>query len=165
MPTSRSSPAGTPIEQASEFGFKGALAGFEQSAFGYGDDVETWSYFITAENVSNQSFSSISLDRAAELPSRRDPQAADVKLVAKQEERNQLPVTPDPLGVHPLEIVTATNSLAGPEVSRGCRHQQGTGSGRSGAYRLLTVSRLRPLARRRLRTRRPFLVLIRTRNP
>ena len=33
------------------------------------------------------------------------------------------------------------------------------------SYSLLTVSRLRPLARRRLSTRRPFLLLIRTRNP
>ena len=32
-------------------------------------------------------------------------------------------------------------------------------------YSLLTVKRLRPLARRRLRTRRPFFELIRTRNP
>jgi hypothetical protein len=32
-------------------------------------------------------------------------------------------------------------------------------------YSLLTVRRLRPLARRRLRTRRPFFVLMRTRNP
>src|SRR4030095_92063 len=32
-------------------------------------------------------------------------------------------------------------------------------------YSLLTVRRLRPFARRRLSTSRPFLVLIRTRNP
>ncbi len=32
-------------------------------------------------------------------------------------------------------------------------------------YSLLTVSRLRPLARRRFSTSRPFFVLIRTRNP
>ena len=35
-----------------------------------------------------------------------------------------------------------------------------------GAYRdVETVSRLRPLARRRFNTRRPFFVLIRTRKP
>jgi len=33
------------------------------------------------------------------------------------------------------------------------------------AHSLLTVRRLRPFARRRLRTRRPFFVLMRTRNP
>jgi len=32
-------------------------------------------------------------------------------------------------------------------------------------YSELTVNRLRPLARRRFSTRRPFLVLMRTRNP
>jgi hypothetical protein len=36
--------------------------------------------------------------------------------------------------------------------------------GRAG-YSLLTVRRFRPFARRRFRTRRPFFVLIRTRNP
>ena len=35
----------------------------------------------------------------------------------------------------------------------------------SQGYSLLTVRRLRPLARRRFSTRRPFFELIRTRNP
>jgi hypothetical protein len=35
----------------------------------------------------------------------------------------------------------------------------------SQSYSLLTVRRLRPLARRRFNTRRPFFVLMRTRNP
>jgi hypothetical protein len=35
----------------------------------------------------------------------------------------------------------------------------------SQSYSLLTVRRLRPLARRRFSTRRPFFVLMRTRNP
>ena len=33
------------------------------------------------------------------------------------------------------------------------------------SYSLLTVRRFRPLARRRFNTRRPFFVLMRTRNP
>jgi hypothetical protein len=39
------------------------------------------------------------------------------------------------------------------------------GRPRPESYSLLTVRRFRPLARRRLRTSRPFLVLMRTRNP
>jgi hypothetical protein len=35
----------------------------------------------------------------------------------------------------------------------------------SGNYRVLTVRRLRPFARRRLSTNRPFFEAIRTRNP
>ena len=35
----------------------------------------------------------------------------------------------------------------------------------SQSYSLLTVRRLRPFARRRFSTRRPFFVLMRTRNP
>jgi hypothetical protein len=53
--------------------------------------------------------------------------------------------------VDPLELGAPADSLGGAEARVD--------------YSLLTVSRLRPFARRRLRTRRPFLVLIRTRKP
>jgi len=50
-----------------------------------------------------------------------------------------------------LEVSVTADALTGPEFHP--------------SYSLLTVRRLRPLARRRFSTRRPFFVLIRTKNP
>ena len=58
--------------------------------------------------------------------------------------------------------VQVIGSAADPFDAVEARHVQGGGVA---AYFVLTVRRLRPFARRRLRTSRPFLVLIRTRNP
>ena len=53
---------------AAVIGFKGGQAGVEQLALGHDDDVEARRDLVATENLSNQSFSSISLDRAAQLP-------------------------------------------------------------------------------------------------
>jgi hypothetical protein len=58
------------------------------------------------------------------------------------------------------EVGAAANALVWPERSHGRE-----GRPRRAGYSLLTVSRFRPFARRRLRTRRPFFELMRTRNP
>ena len=58
------------------FSFKGSQAGVEQLAFRHDDDVEAWRDLVATEDLSNQSFSSISLNRAADLPGRRDPEQA-----------------------------------------------------------------------------------------
>jgi len=50
-----------------------------------------------------------------------------------------------------LKLGAAADVLVGPEPSQ--------------VYSLLTVRRLRPFARRRFSTSRPFFVLIRTKNP
>jgi hypothetical protein len=52
--------------------------------------------------------------------------------------------------VNLLKVCAGLDPFIGPEAN---------------GYLVLTVSRLRPFARRRLSTNRPFLVLIRTRNP
>ena len=59
------------------FGFKGGQAGVEQLSLGHDDDVEPRRDLVTTENLSNQSFSTISLDRAAQLLRGGDAQAAD----------------------------------------------------------------------------------------
>jgi hypothetical protein len=142
--------AKTSFEQGSVIGFKGAQAGVEQIAFGDDDDVEPGCDLVTTKNLSNQSFSSISLDRATELPGRRDPQPSDAALVRQDEHRAVAAVDPDAALVDVLEFGATANPFVRTE---------------SQSYSSLTVRRLRPFARRRLSTSRPFFELMRTRNP
>ncbi len=134
-------------------GFKNSQAGVEQVALRDDDDVEAGRDVVPTEDLSNQTFSTVSLDRATQLPGRRDTQSADIELVGQDEQRGKAAMDPGPVLVHLPEFGAAANPLGRTE------------SHTESCYSLLTVSRLRPFARRRLRTSRPFLVLIRTRNP
>ena len=130
--------------------FKGAQAGVEKFALRDDDDVEPLGDFVSTENLSNQSFSSISLNRAADLPSRRDPEPSHGPLVGQDEDRAVAAVDSNAPLVDLLELRTPADVFGWTELQ---------------SYSLLTVSFLRPLARRRFSTRRPFFVLMRTRNP
>ena len=105
---------------------------------------------VSPKNLSNQSFSSISLNSAANLPGGRDPESSHAPLVGQDEDRAIAAVESNAPFVDRLE-------LRSPADVFGWSESQG--------YSLLTVSFLRPLARRRFSTRRPFFVLMRTRNP
>jgi len=115
---------------------------------------------MAAEHISNQSFSSISADGATDLPGGGNTQPPDGKVVRKDEKRRKLAMDFGPVIVDALELGAPANALVWPEHVRG--HE---GRSRRAGYSLLTVSRFRPFARRRLRTRRPFFELMRTRNP
>jgi hypothetical protein len=134
------------------------------------DDIESRRDLVTAKNVSYQSFSTISLDGAAQLFRRRDPQPPDSEAVGQHEDRAVAAVNPDALIVDLFELGAAANPFIetqarGRLVQRG-DHRFPYGAGRlPDCYSLLTVRRFRPLARRRFSTRRPFFELIRTRNP
>jgi hypothetical protein len=56
-------------------GFKDCQAGVKQFAPGDNDHVEPWRDLVTAKNLSNQTFSAVSLDRAAELLRGGHPEA------------------------------------------------------------------------------------------
>lgn len=66
-----------------------------------------------------------------------------------------------------LKLLSPANSLFGAKAGHDITpdERRGYPGSVSERYSPLTVSRLRPLARRRLSTSRPFLVLMRTRNP
>jgi len=138
------------FDEVSVISFKGAQAGVEKFAFGNYDHVEPWRYFVSTKDLSNQSFSSVSLDRAADLPGRRDPQSPHAQLVGQEEDRAVAAMDANAPFVDLLKLRTPTDVFSWTE---------------SQIYSLLTVRRLRPLARRRFSTRRPFFVLMRTRNP
>ena len=133
-------------------GFKDGQSGIEHLAPRYDDDVEPRRDVVTTENLSYQSLSPVSLNSSAELFRRRDAQAPHLAMVGQDEHGRVTPANPGAAFVDFLKLGAAADAFVRPKPRQMC-------------YSLLTVRRLRPFARRRLSTSRPFLVLIRTRNP
>jgi hypothetical protein len=156
-------PAQASLDDVAVFSFKGGQAGVEHFPLRHDHDVEAARDLVTTKNLSNQSFSSVSLDGAAELLCRRNAQPARRRLTRKKEDGEEPPVHPRASLVDLLELGAATKAFTPRETTR--QHFHGHGGGLRSLYSLLTDRRLRPLARLRARTIRPFLVLMRTRNP
>ena len=104
------------FENVAELGFKGSQAGVEQFAFRNDDDVEAGRELVATENLSNQSFSSISPDGPTELAGRRDAEAADAELVGEQKDRRVAAMDLDAAVVHLLELGTAADPLGWSEL-------------------------------------------------
>ena len=66
-------------------GFKNRQAGLEQLASRDDHDVEARRNLVPPKNLSNQSLRSIPLNRPADLPGGRDPEAADLAAVRHHE--------------------------------------------------------------------------------
>lgn len=99
------------LQELSVFGFKNGQAGVEQLALRDDDDVAARRDFVQTENLSNQSFSAVSLDRATHLPRRRDAEPAR-RRVGRQEEQGAEPaVHLDPAFVNLLKLRAAANPL------------------------------------------------------
>jgi hypothetical protein len=138
----------------SVFGFKSSQAGVEQFPLGDEDNVKPSGNLVATENLSNQSFSSIPLHCPAQFSRGGYSEPSGCEAVGQDEEGAVAAVNLIAPLVNALEISRPANPFMARET-RHCRFD----------YSLLTVKRLRPFARRRFRTKRPFLVLIRTRNP
>ena len=138
------------FDEVSVISFKGAQAGVEK--FPLRDDhyIESVGDLVSTKDLSNQSFSSVSLDRATDLPGCRDPEPSHTPFVGEQEDRAVAAVDANAPLVDLLKFRAAADVFGWTEFQ---------------SYSLLTVRRLRPFARRRFSTRRPFFVLMRTRNP
>jgi hypothetical protein len=140
-------------------GFKNSQAGVEQFTLRDDHDVEARCDLVPTKNLSYQSFRAVSTDRAPQLAGRGDAEPRDVQLVGGNENCRVAAAEAAAAVVDVLKFRALAQALVTPESL----HPSGT-SGIS-RYSLLTVRRLRPLARRRFSTRRPFFELIRTRNP
>jgi hypothetical protein len=149
---------GATLDETSVFSFKKGQGGVEQVAVGDDDDVEPRGDLVATENLSYQSFGAISTHSAAQLLRRRDAQPATPLLVAEDERRAVAAPKPNAPLVHALELGAPPDVFMRAEPTVDCQLS-------TVDYSLLTVRRLRPFARRRFRTRRPFLVLMRTRKP
>ena len=156
-------------------GFKGTQAGVEQLPLRHDHDVEAGSHMVSTENLSNQSFSPVTLNRPPQFPCGGDPQASDRQLVRQEEKGAETAANPGAPFIDLLKFGASADVFVGAESHQPSALQPSGLSGLRPAlcwqlpadadYSLLTESRLRPLALRRLSTSRPFLVLIRTRNP
>ena len=110
--------AETTLEEGSVIGFKGGQAGVEQVAFGDDYHVKSIRDLITTENLSNQSFRSVSLDRTADFPRGGDTQPAHSDRVWQHEHRGVPAVKPDALVVDLLEFRPAADPFDRAEFQR-----------------------------------------------
>jgi hypothetical protein len=99
-------------DDGSVLSFKDAQAGVEQVAGGDDNDVESLSDLVTTENLSNQSFSSVSFYRTAELARRGDAQPSNFQLVGEKEDRAVTAADPEATLVNQLKISPTANVLA-----------------------------------------------------
>ncbi len=119
---------------------------------------------VLPEHLSNQSFCPVSRHSPPELAGRDDAKSCFRTAVHEQQKGQVTPVLPEAAIEYVLKFTTAPDAVCPAEplgLLWRCRSADHVRPGQEDE----TVRRLRPLARRRLSTSRPFFVLIRTRNP
>jgi hypothetical protein len=119
------------------------------------DDVQAGCDLMTPEDLPSEPLGAIPLDRDTELPAGRNTQPGRCSAVRNDEQRHETSGYSNAGCVRSFEIGSSPNSL------RPCEPERP----RHGYCSSDTVRRLRPLARRRLSTMRPFFVAIRTLKP
>ena len=106
---------GTALNGLAIVSFKDGQGGVEQLALGNDDDVEPGSDLVPTENLSNQSFSSVSCNRSAELFRSCDAKASHRTLVGKDEYGCEAPVDACAPLVDFLKLGAAPDTLVRPE--------------------------------------------------
>jgi hypothetical protein len=160
--TSAAPPARTP-EGCAVIRLESVEISFEEFTPGYYDDIETRE-FVTAEELADQALCTVALNRPTQLARRRDAEPRMIEPSRKHHERHETAVRPGSPVEHPGKLRSRFDALLGPETLCHRTRMEDPGRGPGGTGQL-TVRRLRRFARRRFNTLRPFLVLIRTRNP
>ena len=105
----------TKVEGLTVIGFKDAQGGVEQLTLGDDDDVKARRDVVATENLSNQSFSPVSLNGSAELFRRRDAETSYRALVGEDEHCRVAPMDPGAAFIHFLKLGTAPDALVRPE--------------------------------------------------
>src|SRR5215475_5453965 len=98
-----------------ELNFKGSQAGVEQFAFRDDDDVEAWRELVATKNLSNQPFSSVSLNRSSQFTRSSDVQSANRQIVRECEHRQIAAMGPDAAVVDLLVLDASTDAFVPPE--------------------------------------------------
>src|SRR5260221_13152842 len=109
----------TPFDVAAVFDLKGSQTGVEQLALGNHDDVKARRNLVTAENLSNQAFGSISLNRAPQALGGGDPQPANRQLVRQNEQSGKAAMNPGATFVNLLKLGSTADVFVWPETSHG----------------------------------------------
>jgi hypothetical protein len=97
------------LEDRSVISFKSSQAGVEQFALRDDDDVEARRDVVTTKNLSNQSLSAISRDRATQFSGGRNPQPAQLPIVGLDEQRSVAAMDARAVLVHLLELGAPAN--------------------------------------------------------
>src|SRR5437870_6952028 len=92
-------------------GFKDGQAGVEHLALGYDDDIKPGRDVVPTENLSYQSFSSVSLNGSAELFRRRDAQTSDRTVVGQDEHGRVAPMNPGAAFIDFLKLGAAADAF------------------------------------------------------
>jgi hypothetical protein len=108
---------------AAVFDLKGSQTGVEQLALGNHDDVKARRNLVTAENLSNQTFRSISLNRAPQALGGGDPQPANRQLVRQNEQRGKAAMNPGATFVNLLKFGSTADVFVWPETSHGLQRR------------------------------------------
>jgi hypothetical protein len=114
--------AETPLDVAAVFDFKGSQTGVKQLAPGDDNHVKTGRNLVMTENLSNQAFRSISLNRAAQSPGGGDPQPANWELVRQNEQSGEAAANPGATLVDLLKLGATADVLMPPEISHASRN-------------------------------------------
>ena len=109
--------AGSAFQSGAVIRFECDQRGSEQLATRHHDDVESCRKFSAPENLSYQSFSPISLDRAAQLLRRGNPQPTRRLVVRKNEQRAESTANPGAPLVDALKFRVTPDPLTTPKAS------------------------------------------------
>ena len=125
---------------------------------------------LTPEDVTKPALCRIAHHSVANLTGSHDTKAIDGTRIRQGEKSHIARGDTSPALLHDGKVLARSEPNRGAELIRHGRPGRGclatrSQTAREAGYRDETVSRFRPLARRRLRTMRPFLVRIRTMNP
>ena len=125
------------------------------------DDVEPWHFpLIVAEPLAQQALESISLHRVARgAHADREAQPRVIEMILTRDHEEIRIARSSAPGVNGVELRFVGETTAARKSVRSRSAGSSCSRGRQ------TARRLRPLARRRLRTRRPPLVAMRARKP
>ena len=135
-------------------GFNGGKGRIQHFPARNDDEVEPANRLMAPKDLAGEAFGAIAIDGRPQLSRGGNAQPCCRPGIRHDEQRHQTAVLAGAIRLGAFELGPAANPLRARQ-SEPSRHY------RSSA----TVRRLRPLARRRLSTMRPFFVAIRTRNP
>jgi hypothetical protein len=98
------------------FALNGSQTGVEEFALGDHHHVKPRRNLMTTESLSNETFSSISLDGSTNPLRRRNPKPADWCPVGQYEQGRQAAMNPDATFIHPLELRAPADVFVRPEA-------------------------------------------------
>ena len=149
------------IEGMGVIGFKGGEGSIEHFPARHNHDIqswlglESWSDLVAPEQLPRQALRAIPTDGRTQFTACGDAQPRVGARIWNDDDGHEARVKSSPVRIRTFELRASANALAGRQAKRR-RHRYPSSA---------TVNRLRPLARRRFSTIRPFFVDIRTLNP